>query len=185
MRSCKAGDDSPTSTRNLSGPLNNGAHGKSLLPDANRQRETKLLLNIVHSVRSFGVLALLSVLIAGPAFSIVRLLEPGPILPPPAFCFSRMQRSSYYSRLDPRRQQFEKCNTVGYCRAFTVLRFAAAIFSEPDQVRLLFEQLFKQHWDTPAVGGNHPAGARDSLQAAMSDWRAPKTPIERRARWEA
>jgi hypothetical protein len=27
------------------------------------------------------VLALLSVLIAGPAFSIVRLLEPGPILP--------------------------------------------------------------------------------------------------------
>ena len=37
--------------------------------------------NIVHSVRSFGVLALLSVLIAGPAFSIVRLLEPGPILP--------------------------------------------------------------------------------------------------------
>ena len=81
MRSCKAGDDSPTSTRNLSGPLNNGAHGKSLLPDANRQRETKLLLSILFTTIVRRVLALLSVLIAGPAFSIVRLLEPGPILP--------------------------------------------------------------------------------------------------------
>jgi hypothetical protein len=33
--------------------------------------------------------------------------------------------------------------------AFTLVGCAAAIFSEPDQVVLLFEQLFERHGDTP------------------------------------
>jgi hypothetical protein len=45
-----------------------------------RGKQKDTAFNTVHSLRSFGALALLSVLIAGPAF-IIRLLEPGLILP--------------------------------------------------------------------------------------------------------
>jgi hypothetical protein len=45
---------------------------------------------------------------------------------------------------------------------------AAAIFSEPDQVALFFEQPVEQHPDTP-VGDSTKQGPPDSQQPAMSD----------------
>jgi hypothetical protein len=36
-----------------------------------------------------------------------------------------------------------------FAGAFTLMGCAAAIFSEPDQVTLLFEQLFEQRSNTP------------------------------------
>jgi hypothetical protein len=41
--------------------------------------------------------------------------------------------------------------------ALTMMGCAAAIFSEPDQVALFFEQPVRQHPDTLAVGDSHQA----------------------------
>jgi hypothetical protein len=55
--------------------------GLCYLMQTARGKQKDTAFNTVHSLRSFGALALLSVLIAGPAFIIIRLLEPGLILP--------------------------------------------------------------------------------------------------------
>jgi hypothetical protein len=71
----------------------------------------------VPSLESIGVLTLFSMLIAAPAFLMIRSLEPGFV--PPAFsvllffiCSDRRHRGSR----NPRSQKFGKCNVMGYCR---------------------------------------------------------------------
>jgi hypothetical protein len=71
----------------------------------------------VPSLESIGILALLSVLIAGPAFLMIRTLEPGFVLP--AFSillFSDAANRRHRGPRNPRSQNFGECNLMGYCR---------------------------------------------------------------------
>jgi hypothetical protein len=104
----------------------------------------------VPSLKSFGILALLSVLIAAPAFLMIRLLEPGFVLP--AFSillFSDAAIAAIVARAIHVRRNSENVTLWDIAGVFTMMGCAAAIFSEPDQVVRLFEQLVEQHPDTP------------------------------------
>lgn len=104
----------------------------------------------VPSLDSFGILALLSVLIAAPAFLMIRLLEPGFVLP--AFSillFSDAAIAAIVARAIHVRRISENVTLWDIAGAFTLLGCAAAIFSEPDQVVRLFDHLVEQHPDKP------------------------------------
>src|SRR5260370_33560248 len=104
----------------------------------------------VPSLKSFGILALLSVLIAAPAFLMIRLLEPGFVLP--AFSillFSEAAIAAIVASAMRIRRNSENVTLWDIAGAFTMMGCAAAIFSEPDQVVRFFEQLVEQHPDTP------------------------------------
>jgi predicted permease len=104
----------------------------------------------VPSLESFSILALLSVLIAAPAFLMIGLLEPGFVLP--AFSillFSDAAIAAVVARAIHVRRNSENVTLWDIAGAFTMMGCAAAIFSEPDQAVRLFEQLFEQHPDTP------------------------------------
>jgi hypothetical protein len=105
--------------------------------------------NTVHSLRSFGVLAL-GALIVGPAFFIVRVLQPGLI--PPAlstlfFSYAAIVATvAAWIHADRNSKNVTLWDIAG---GFTLMGCTAAIFGEPDQVALLFEQLFEGHSDMP------------------------------------
>jgi hypothetical protein len=104
----------------------------------------------VPSLESLGILALLSVLIAVPAFLMIRLLEPGVVLP--AFSillFSDAAIAAIVARATHAPRNSENITLWDIAGAFTMMGCAAAIFSEPDQVVRLFEQLVEQHPDRP------------------------------------
>jgi hypothetical protein len=104
----------------------------------------------VPSLESFGVLALLSMLIAAPAFLMIRLLEPGFV--PPAFSillFSDAAIAAIVARAIHARRNSENVTLWDIAGAFTMMGCAAAIFSKPDQVVRFFEQLVEQHPDIP------------------------------------
>jgi hypothetical protein len=103
----------------------------------------------VPSLKSFGILALLGMLIAAPAFLMIRLLEPG--LVPPAFCillFSYAATAGIVARAIHTRGNSENVTLRAIAGAFTMMGCAAAIFSGPDAVRV-FEQPVEQHPDKP------------------------------------
>ena len=98
----------------------------------------------------FCVLALLSILIAAPAFLMIRWLEPELVLP--AFSillFSDAAIAAIVARAIHARRNSENVTLWDIAGAFTMMGCAAAIFSEPDQVVRFFEQLVEQHPDTP------------------------------------
>jgi len=100
------------------------------------------------SRESFCILALLSILsilIAAPAFLMIRLLEPELVLP----AFSILLFSDAAIVAIVARINSENVTLWDIAGAFTMIGCAAAIFSEPDQVALFFEQLAEQHPDTP------------------------------------
>ena len=97
------------------------------------------------SWESFGILALLSVLIAAPAFLIIRLLEPELVLPALSILFFS---DAAIAAIVARRNS-ENVMLWDIAGAFTMMGCAAAIFSEPDQVALFFEQLLEPQPDTP------------------------------------
>jgi hypothetical protein len=100
----------------------------------------------VPSLESLGILALLSVLIAAPAFQMIRLLEPGVVLP--AFSillFSDAAIAAIVARAIHAPRNSENVTLWDIAGAFTMMGCATAIFSEPDQVVRLFEQLVEQH----------------------------------------
>jgi hypothetical protein len=104
----------------------------------------------VPSLESIGIVALLSVLIAVPAFLMIRTLEPGFVLP--AFSillFSDAAIAAIVARATHARRNSENVTLWDIAGAFTMMGCAAAIFSEPDQVVRFFEQLVEQHPDTP------------------------------------
>jgi len=104
----------------------------------------------VPSLESIGILTLLSVLIVVPAFLMIRLLEPRFVLP--AFSillFSDAAIAAILACVIHARRNSESVTLWDIAGAFTMMGCAAAIFSEPDQVVRLFEQLVEQHPDTP------------------------------------
>jgi len=104
----------------------------------------------VPSLESFGILALLSVLIAVPAFLMIRVLEPGLVLP--AFSillFAEAAIAAIVARSIHVHRNSESVTLWDIAGAFTMMGCAAAIFSEPDQAAQFFEQSVEQHQDTP------------------------------------
>ena len=91
----------------------------------------------VPSLESLGILTLLSVLIAAPAFLMIHLLEPGFVLP--AFSillFSDAAVAAIVARAIHIRINSENVTLWDIAGAFTMMGCAAAIFSEPDQAAL-------------------------------------------------
>ena len=100
------------------------------------------------SRESFCILALLSMLIAAPAFLMIRLLEPGLVLP--AFSILLFSDAAIAAVVAHRNSKnMENVTLWDIAGAFTMMGCAAAIFSEPEQVTLFFEQSVEQHLDTP------------------------------------
>ena len=100
------------------------------------------------SRESFCILALLSMLIAAPAFLMIRLLEPELVLP--AFSillFADAVIAAIVARANS--ESCRECNVMGYCRRIHHDGLRRGDFSEPDQVALFFEQPVEQHPDTP------------------------------------
>jgi hypothetical protein len=81
-------------------------------------------------------------LIAAPAF--LMMLEPELVLP----AFSILLFSDAIAAIVARRNS-ENVTLWDIAGAFTMMGCAAAIFSEPDQVALFFEQPVEQRPDTP------------------------------------
>ena len=104
----------------------------------------------VPSLESIGILTLLSVLIVVPAFLMIRLLDPGFLLP--AFSillFSDAAIAAVLARAIHARRNSESVTLWDIAGAFTMMGCTAAVFSEPDQVVRFFEQLVEQRMDTP------------------------------------
>jgi hypothetical protein len=102
------------------------------------------------SLEPFGILALLSVLIAAPAFLMIRVLEPGLVLP--AFSillFAEAAIAAIVASSIHAHKNSDNLTVWDIAGAFTMMGCAAAIFSEPDQVAQFFEQPVEQHPDTP------------------------------------
>lgn len=98
------------------------------------------------SPEPFGVLALLSVLIAVPACLMIRVLEPGLVLPALSILlFAEAAIAAIVACSLHTRRSSKNVTAWDIAGAFTMMRCAAAIFSEPDQVA----QFFEQHPDTP------------------------------------
>jgi len=97
------------------------------------------------SRESFWILALLSMLIAPPAFLMIRLLEPELVLP----AFSILLFSDAAIAALAARINSENVTLWDIAGAFTMMGCAATIFSEPDQVAMFFEQPVEQRPDTP------------------------------------
>ena len=93
----------------------------------------------------FCILALLSLLIAVPAFLMIRMLEPELVLP----AFSILLFADAVIAAIVARMNSENVTLWDIAGAFTLMGCAAAIFSEPDQVALFFEPSVEQHPDTP------------------------------------
>jgi predicted permease len=102
------------------------------------------------SQEPFGILALLSVLIAVPAFLMIGVLEPGLVLP--AFSmllFAEAAIAAIVARSIHVHRNSEKVTLWDIAGAFTMMGCAAAIFSEPDQAAQFFEQPFERRPDKP------------------------------------
>jgi uncharacterized membrane protein len=99
---------------------------------------------------SFGILTLLSVLIALPAFLMISMLEPGLVLP--AFSILLFAAAAIAAIVARSSHVYKNSATVtlwDIAGAFTMMGCAAAILSEPDQAAQFFEELVEQHPDAP------------------------------------
>jgi hypothetical protein len=100
----------------------------------------------VPPLESFGILALLSVLIAAPAFLIIRLLEPGFVLPTFSIVlFSEAAIAAIVARATHIRRNQENATLWGIAGAFTIWVAQRRCLANPDQVVGFFEQLVEQH----------------------------------------
>jgi hypothetical protein len=112
--------------------------------------DTSRITRNVPSLESFGVLALLSVLIAVPTFLMIHVLEPGLVLPAVSILlFAEAAIVAIVARSIHLRENSESVTLWDITGAFTMMGCAAAIFSEPDQAAPLLEQLVERHRDTP------------------------------------
>jgi len=107
--------------------------------------------NTAHALRLAGVmLAPLCAMIVGPAFFIIRMFQPGLI--PPAFSilfFSYAAIAAMVAACIHADRNSDDLTLWDIAGGFTLMGCTTAIFSEPDQVTLLFEQLFERPADSP------------------------------------
>jgi hypothetical protein len=105
---------------------------------------------ITRNAPLLGLFGILSVLIAAPAFLMIRVLEPGLVLP--AFSillFAEAAIAAIVASSIHVHGNSDNLTVWDIAGAFTMLGCAAAIFSEPDQVAQFFEQPVEQRPDTP------------------------------------
>jgi len=124
--------------------------------------------NTVHSLRLFGVLAPLSVMIVGPAFFIIRVLQPGLISPALAILFFSYAATAAmlaaWIHTDRNSKNVTLWDIAG---AFTLMGCTAAIFSEPGQVAPFSNSYSK---DTRICHGRRQSPAQSGCQqTAMPD----------------
>jgi len=114
--------------------------------------DTSRITRNVPSLESFGILALLSVLIAVPTFLMIHVLEPGLVLPAVSILlFAEAAIVAIVARSIHVQENSESVTLWDITGAFTMMGCAAAIFSEPDQVAQFFEQPVEQHPDAPPM----------------------------------
>jgi hypothetical protein len=108
-----------------------------------------ITVNVVL-LKSFGMLALLSVLIAVPAFLMIAVLEPGLVLPALSILlFAEAAIAAIVARSIHIHRNSESVTLWDIAGAFTMMGCAAAIFSEPDQVGTVFQRPVEQYPDKP------------------------------------
>jgi hypothetical protein len=93
------------------------------------------------SLEPFGMLALFGVLTALPAILMIRMLEPGLVLP--AFSilfFAEAAIAAILARVIHVQQSVANVTLWDFAGAFTLMGCAAAILGEPDQAALFFEE---------------------------------------------
>lgn len=93
------------------------------------------------SLEPFGMLALFSVLVALPAVAMVRTLEPALVLPALSILlFGEAAVAALVARLIQAAENSSRVTLWDFAGAFTLMGCAAAIFGEPDQAALFFEE---------------------------------------------
>jgi hypothetical protein len=106
---------------------------------------------------TFCIFALLSILVAAPAFLMIHFLDPQLVLPALSILlFSDAMITALLARAKSENVTSENVTLWDIAGALTMLGCAAAILGEPDQVALLFGQPIGQHSDA-AAGDSHLA----------------------------
>lgn len=106
---------------------------------------------------TFRICALLSILVAAPAFLMIHFLDPQLVLPGLSILlFSDAMITALLARAKSENETSENVTLWDIAGAFTMMGCAAAILGEPDQVALLFAQSIGQPSEA-AVGDNHSA----------------------------
>jgi hypothetical protein len=104
------------------------------------------------SLELFEILALLSALIAVPAFLLIGALEPGLVLPALSILlFAEAAIAAIVAHAIHVPQNLENVTLWDIAGALTIMGCAAAIFGEPDQAAQFFEQPVKQLPDKPPM----------------------------------
>lgn len=104
---------------------------------------------ILHSTRSFGVLTVLSFMVAVPALVIVHRLEPDLVLPAlSVLFFSFAGAAVLLARATKARRNSEALNLWDIAGGLVMTGCAASVLGEPEQVTQLFEHLFERRTDT-------------------------------------
>jgi hypothetical protein len=101
------------------------------------------------SLEPFGILALFSALIAFPAILMIRELEPELVLPALSILlFTEAAIAAIVARLIHVEDNSANVTLWDFAGAFTLMGCAAAIFGEPDQAALFFEEQVELRPDT-------------------------------------
>jgi len=103
---------------------------------------------ILHPTRSFGVLTVLSFVVAVPALVIVRALEPDLVLPALSILFFSIAGAAVLlARATKARRNSEALNLWDIAGGLVMTGCAASVLGEPEQVTQLFEHLFERRTD--------------------------------------
>jgi hypothetical protein len=137
----------------LGGHLNNAAAAavfvtQCKLPGEQNVPHASWITRNALSLEPFGILALLSVLVAVLAFAMIGVLEPG--LTQPAFSilpFAEAAIAAIVARSIRGRRNLDNLTVWDIAGAFTLIGCTAAIFGEPDQAARLFGRPVEQHPD--------------------------------------
>lgn len=109
------------------------------------------------SREAFCTCAVLSILVAAPAFLMINFLDPQLVLPGLSILlFAGAMIAALLARRKSEGETLENVTLWDVAGAFTLMGCAAAILGEPDQVALLFEQPIEQNSDA-ALGGKNLA----------------------------
>jgi hypothetical protein len=103
---------------------------------------------IPNPTRSFGVLTVLSFVVAVPALVIVRALEPDLVLPALSVLFFSVAGAAVLlARATKARRNSEALNLWDIAGGLVMTGCAASVLGEPEQVTQLFEHLFERRTD--------------------------------------
>ncbi|MGY3075844.1 hypothetical protein ACVWZZ_002215 [Bradyrhizobium sp. LM6.10] len=107
---------------------------------------------------TFCIFALLSILVAAPAFLMMYFLDVQLVLPALSILlFLDAIVTALFARATSENETLENVTLWDIAGAFTMMGCAAAILGEPDQVALFFEQPVEQHPGHAGCGRQSPS----------------------------